>query len=337
MRRIAITTLGAAVLSGCATAPYVSPLPTAEVVARGETAPVGTQNDDAADDPAIWRNPADPTASLIVGTDKKAGLYVYSMDGVVLDFAPDGRLNNVDLVDIGDAGIVVAASDRGDPLKAQIRLYRLSREGKLSPIGTVPVAAGEAYGLCLYAEDDALLAYSVLKDGTIVESAIDLEPLGAFTSRTFKMATQGEGCVVDPRNGTLYAGEEMAGIWRFARGATEGEMVAATDGEQLVADVEGLALLPQGDNGGWLVASSQGDSAYAVYSLPDMRYVGRFRVRAGDFGATDETDGIALQSGDFGPVFPDGLFVAQDGINESGAQNFKLVRWDEIVSALGLK
>ena len=44
--------------------------PAVSVTARGETAPVGTPNADAADDPAIWRNAADPAQSLIVGTDK---------------------------------------------------------------------------------------------------------------------------------------------------------------------------------------------------------------------------------------------------------------------------
>ena len=44
---------------------------TAMVAATAETEPVGTVNRDAADDPAIWRNPADPAASLIVATDKR--------------------------------------------------------------------------------------------------------------------------------------------------------------------------------------------------------------------------------------------------------------------------
>jgi 3-phytase len=39
---------------------------TAQVTARAETVPVGTANDDAADDPAIWHNRARPQASLIV-------------------------------------------------------------------------------------------------------------------------------------------------------------------------------------------------------------------------------------------------------------------------------
>ncbi|MBJ7444136.1 MAG: phytase, partial [Sphingobium sp.] len=73
--------------------------PAVSVTARGETTPVGTTNADAADDPAIWRNAADPAASLIVGTDKKAGLYVYGLDGKVRDFLDAGRVNNVDLKD----------------------------------------------------------------------------------------------------------------------------------------------------------------------------------------------------------------------------------------------
>ena len=329
--------IGAVALSGCVTPLIVSSLPTAQVVARGETVPVGTANADAADDPAVWRNPADPAASLIVGTDKKAGLYVYSMDGVVLDYAPDGFLNNVDLLDMGEEGIIVAASDRSDPVNAAIRLYRLTQEGKLGAIGTVPGGDGEAYGLCLYRSSGGLHAISVLKDGTIGEYAIDLGHAHSTLLRTMRVPSQAEGCVVDARDGSLFVGEENAGIWRFEAGMEQGALVARVDNAQLVADVEGLALVPQGADGGWLVASSQGDNAYAVYRLPDLIYSGRFRIAAGAFGATEETDGIDVKTGNFGPLFPDGMFVAQDGLNAGGAQNFKMVRWDEILMALSLK
>ena len=86
--------------------------------ATGETVPVGTANADAADDPAIWHNAANPAASLIVGTDKKAGLYVYGMDGKVKASSLTGRYNNVAL-HAGDHGIVVIASDRSDRCKFQ--------------------------------------------------------------------------------------------------------------------------------------------------------------------------------------------------------------------------
>ena len=106
------------------------------------------------------------------------------------------------------------------------------------------------------------------------------------------------------------------------------------DGKALVADVEGLAIAPEGRDGGYLVASSQGDNAYAVFRLPDVTPVGRFRIAQGTYGSVEETDGIELDNRDFGPDFPEGLFIAQDGVNAPSAQNFKYVRWDEVLAAL---
>jgi hypothetical protein len=34
-----------------------------------------------ADDPAIWIHPTDPARSVVIGTDKDAGVYVWNMDG----------------------------------------------------------------------------------------------------------------------------------------------------------------------------------------------------------------------------------------------------------------
>src|SRR5690606_39134089 len=50
---------------------------------------------DAADDPAIWVHPDDPEKSLVIGTDKKLGLYVFDLEGRTLQTVPDGRMNNV--------------------------------------------------------------------------------------------------------------------------------------------------------------------------------------------------------------------------------------------------
>ena len=88
------------IAAGCATVPIMGD-PAAQVTADAETRPVGTVKEDAADDPAIWRNNADPAASLIVATDKKAGLYVYDLEGQQKSFAAGGLLNNVDLLDRG--------------------------------------------------------------------------------------------------------------------------------------------------------------------------------------------------------------------------------------------
>lgn len=323
-------------LAGCTTIPQ--PSGTVSVQARGETAAVETANADAADDPAIWRNRRDPAASLIVATDKKAGLHVYDLSGADRSFVAAGLVNNVDLRDMGRAGVIVAASDRTDKTQAMLALYRLDTvAAKLVPLARLPVGSGEAYGVCLYAEGRNLYAFNVLKDGTIHQQAIDLSgaaPSGKVV-RTMKLATQSEGCVADERTHRLYVAEEDVGVWRFdahADGPTAPIPVAKVDGTTLVADTEGLALAD-----GYLVVSSQGDNAYAVYRLSDDRYVGRFRVAAGQYGAIEETDGVALVAGAFGPAYPGGLFMAQDGINPPRAQNFKLASWAEIKRALGLR
>ena len=67
-----------------------------------------------------------------------------------------------------------------------------------------------------------------------------------------------------------------------------------------------------------------------------MTYAGRFRIGGGAIDGTSETDGIELALGDFGPDYPEGLFVAQDGDNAPDTQNFKYVSWAKVVTALGL-
>jgi len=340
MRGLAVlAAVAAGALGACATVPAAQGLPPVAVTAQAETVPVGTANQDAADDPAVWRNPADPAGSLIVATDKKAGLYVYGLDGAVRSFTNSGLVNNVDLVDLGAQGVIVVASDRNNLSQAVLQVYRLNTQtATLEPMGTGPGGAGEGYGLCLGTHAGVLRAYSVLKEGRTHEVRIDLSgTTPAFTmERVLTVSSQPEGCVVDHRNGTLYVGQEVVGLWRFAAGGTAGELVAPIDNRYLVADLEGLALAPEGTDGGFLIASSQGDNAYAVFALPSLAPVGRFRIAAGTVGATEETDGIDLVLGNFGPSYPAGLFVAQDGHNAPAAQNFKLVSWAQIRTALGL-
>ena len=336
MRRLAAS---AAALLAVAGAP-IAQAQTASVTATAETAPVGTANDDAADDPAIWRNPRRPSQSLIVGTDKKAGLYVYGLDGKVRHFTPAGRVNNVDLIDLGRRGVIVVASDRNDVAHAKLALFQLNtRSGVLAPLGVVSGGAGEAYGVCLMRKRGELFAFSVLKHGAVHQVRLDLggaSPAGTVV-RSLQLSTQTEGCVADSRTDTLYIGEEDHGIWAFdarATGASQGRLVASVDSAQLIADVEGLALVPAGRTGGLLIASSQGDNAYALFRLPGMQPAGRFRIAQGALGAVQETDGIAFHGGNFGRGYPAGLFVAQDGVNAPFAQNFKLVSWRNVLRAI---
>lgn len=333
----ALMTLGIA--AACATVPAITGDPAVIVTARAETPPVGTAREDAADDPAIWRNPANPAASLIVGTDKKGGLYVYDLKGAQKSFLAAPGLNNVDLIEIAGGRVLVIASDRSDLTTVNLFMALLdTATGKLAPAGKIAVGPGEGYGICMVkpAGAQGLIAFSAPKSGTIYKTLIT-EANGAFTGTTTTLSqvpTQTEGCIADPRTGTLYIGEEDAGIWAIDMNSGDKRMVASLDNKTLVADVEGLAIAPEGTDGGYLVASSQGDNAYAVFRLPGMTPVGRFRIAAGTFGSVEETDGIELDNRDFGPDFPKGIFIAQDGVNAPKAQNFKYARWDEILAAL---
>ena len=345
MQYIATATL-AILLSGCANKPAAAPLlPAVSVAATVETEPVGTP-DDAADDPAIWRNAAMPSASLVVATDKKAGLHLFDLKGRRLDFTPSPRLNNVDLRDIGPQGVIIAASDRSDVTASKIALFRLDTQArKLLPLPSIPAGPGEAYGMCLWSRrsDGALFAFMILKDGRIDQIALDLSG-AAFTGsvvRSMKLGTQSEGCVVDDQTGILYVAEEDVGIWKFSAdptGDTTPHSIAKADNKNLFIDVEGLALAKDEDGNGYLVASSQGDNAYALYALNSEAFVGRFRV--GDAGGIDgvqETDGIEIALGNFGPDFPNGIMVVQDGDNLPSPQNFKFIDWRRVMAALAIK
>lgn len=325
-----------------------APLP--EVPARAETAPVTDSRGDRADDPAIWRNPDDPAKSLVISTDKKAGIAIHDLSGRLLSFQPLGDLNNVDLRDkvkiAGRKATLVAASDRSDKDVPLLHLFRLDPAGPtLIPIGTIASPEGQAYGLCLHRRDGGIDAFMVHKSGLIEQIALDLSGPQASGKviRRFDLKSRSEGCVADDRTGRLYVAEDKVALWRFdtAPGrAMTPVKIADVDGVRLHKDAEGLAILPRGKDGGLLFASSQGDNSIAVFRLPDAEYAGAFRIAGGSIDGTEDTDGIALHSGDFGKDWPAGLFVAQDGKNRDATggkapQNFKLVPLGDILRAVG--
>lgn len=332
--------LAAACSEQAAPAPEVIAVP-----AVAETDSVGTVGDDAADDPAVWRNPVDPSQSLIIGTDKKAGIHIYDLNGRQKSFLAADAVNNVDIRTLSNASgeiILVGASDRSDRKQPRLALYTLDgANAKLTPLANVPVGTGEAYGFCfgLLGVDD-LHAFIVTKEGSIIDMSVTVSGSAPSVElkRTFKLETQAEGCVVDDRNGMLYVGEENVGVWSFdlSQDNPEPNAFAAIKAGELTADVEGLALAPEGAKGGYLLASSQGDNSFAIYDLESGEFRSRFIVEDGAIDTTSDTDGIELMLGDFGPDYPGGLFVAQDGDNGDDTQNFKFLSWDAIRKALNL-
>jgi 3-phytase len=342
--------------AGVADTAFADPRAAAAATARTvtpvlETVPVTTWGD-AADDPAIWVNPRDPAKSAVIGTDKNLGLYVYDLDGRLLQALPDGRMNNVDLRDgflvHGKPRVLVAASNRTDKT---IALYfldpatrRLSRAGD-----AVPTGFGDPYGLCMYA--GATGHYVFVNnggDGLFRQWRITASngQAAAQQVREFTVGSQAEGCAADDEAGTLYIAEEDGGFFRYsalADGGAERREIDRVDGPNgLLADIEGVGIWAGKDGTGYLVLSNQGADNYAVYRREgDNAFVGLFHVVAdpnrGIDGAS-ETDGLDVVSAPLGAKFPDGLLVVQDGRNLSPRekQNFKFVSWRDIARALGI-
>ncbi len=152
---------------------------------------------------------------------------------------------------------------------------------------------------------------------------------------------ESEGCVFDDEKQYLYLAEEPVGIWRYGAEpdapVSDRMLVAGVVTGQLVPDVEGLAIVYGPDGGGYLLASSQGDSAFTVYRRhPPYEFVKKFKVVTGP-GADgcSRTDGIDALATNLGPRFPAGVFSCQDNRNEppgsQGNQDFKLVRLEKIL------
>lgn len=321
------------------------------VVSAGETVAVDTANADAADDPAIWVDPNDSNRVLIFGTDKKAGLYVYGLDGSVHQQIDGGMPNNVDLRDgfmlDGRSQVLIAASDRS-PERFGIALFILDPATLQTRYwGVLPVDLTEPYGLCLGRRGDAFVVIINGTDGQVRQLRVNADASGAPTAieeRRFGVGSQTEGCVIDDRTGLFYIGEEAHGIWRYSLdpAVTERTRIATAPSEQITPDVEGLALMRDGART-WLIASSQGDSAFAVWSVEGAEplYRGRFSpITANGIDAVTGTDGVAAMEGPVGS-FANGLVVVQDDLDESPGvtgerQNFKLIDWRTIREALGL-
>ncbi|MDX2287305.1 MAG: phytase [Hyphomicrobiaceae bacterium] len=331
-----------------------SELPLLTVPSSVETEAVASA-EDAADDAEIWRDASAPAKSLVIATDKKSGLVVYDLSGKLLQSLAVGRLNNVDLRanwpsasgDGKSPSVLIAASDRTRLGVSFFALDPVTRIVTHLDRAFLAADVSEPYGLCLYRSrrDASLYAVVVSKDGEVRQFALAAGPDGAVAGtlvRTFAVGSIAEGCVADDRTGALFIAEENRGIWRYGAEPTSGDartLVAEVDNRLLMADVEGLTLHPEGDAGGHLIASSQGNSTFVVFSLPSLVPAGRFHVGVNAEAGIDEvtgTDGVAAAAGNFGPAFPDGLLVVQDDENPGSAQNFKLVSWALVRRQLGL-
>ena len=125
--------------------------------------PVGAQDDtvtvtavaetvessgDGATGVIVWVHPIDPAQSLIIGTDKRAGLVTYTLTGEAVQVVELGRVNNVDVRQNvllgGQVYDIAAATNR---TTGTLDLFILDREtGQITPAGAFVSQVEEVYG-----------------------------------------------------------------------------------------------------------------------------------------------------------------------------------------------
>lgn len=304
---------------------------------------------DAADDPAIWLHPQEPSRSRVLGTDKQGGLLVYDLQGRQLQDLRVGRMNNVDLragFELGGQRVDLAVASNRD--HNSLHFFAIDRaSGELSDLGQAPTALSDIYGLCLFQQPDgAIHAIANDKDGTFLQYRLDGSSgrVQATLARQFKVASQPEGCVADDRNQRLFVGEEDVAVWVLdARAEAPAELQQVIGvGEVVHDDIEGLAFY-QGAQRDYLVISSQGNDSYVVLDGQAPYAVrGAFRIgldAARGIDGVSETDGLEVTSANLGGPWSQGMLVVQDGRKRmpEGRQNYKYLPWSAVAEALGLE
>jgi myo-inositol-hexaphosphate 3-phosphohydrolase len=328
--------------------------PTGDVPAELETDPVHHAAD-AADDPVIWVNEADPSRFAVIGTDREGALEVFDEKGTRIQRIADGTPNNVDLrkdfpLAGGQVVLVGVADGNGGDGAGELRFYRfdpvtrqlanVTRDGRIT-------LAVRSYGFCMYRSPVSGKVYAFAqdkRDGRVeqVEVFDDGGLVSARTVRSLSVGSRTEGCVADDGLATFYVSEEGQGIWRYGAepgdSATDRTLVDATGGRgATVTTPEGLTIVYQPNGTGYLIASSQGANRFNVYRREgNNEPVSSFKVVDGPAadGCT-HTDGIDAVAANLGPSFPQGLFVCQDDKNTlpgtEGHDTFKYVRLEKIV------
>lgn len=325
------------------------------VTAQVETEPIkAAKDEDAADDPAIWVNPTDPSKSLVYGSNKKGGLAVYDLSGNEVDYYPLGNINNVDIINNFSLGgrliTVLGCSNRSSQ---SIDLLQIKEDGTLQlitsrPQAVDPLLIDDIYGFCFAEDKITHKAYCIIngKNGFVQQfemiangEAIDLE-----LKRSVQFDSQTEGMVADNLFGYLYVGEEGKGVWKLQIDPLSKDKKtflkdSGKSNRNISYDIEGMSIYESGDTG-FLIVSSQGNFSYAIFDrVEENRYLGSFKiVKSLTLDGVEETDGLAIVSDSLSVDFPNGIMVLQDGFNYDGdtlrAQNFKYIDWRALTNFL---
>lgn len=317
------------------------------ITANAETDPVESFiGEDAADDPAIWVNPRNPEKSLVLGTQKKAGIYVYDLSAKTRQFIAAGHINNVDIrngFEYNDKVVaLVAGSNRSIN---SISLFVIDTESAIvsDTVANIKSSVDEVYGLCMYKSktDNSFYIFVNGKGGKIEQWKVwsDSNIIKADLTRSFSVNSQPEGMVTDDKNGMLYLGVEEQGICRI-NAEPEADTTlnwlneSSESNPAIKYDIEGLAIYHSPAKS-YLIVSIQGNFSYAIWEIGKTdNYLTSFVIWESEIDGVEETDGLDVTNIALGKNYPEGLLVVQDGFNYNNDslvnQNFKFISCEKI-------
>lgn len=310
-----------------------------------------TEND--TDDPAIWINLTKPEASLIIGTDKhkNGGLYVFNLEGKIIDSLTIKGLNRPNNVDIGYNLIgenhqvdFAVTTERG---KKQLRFFGLP---DMKPIddGGIPVFEGEPeennfrdlMGVAVYHNQKNNEHYVIVgrkngpTDGTYLwqylvtlnkRGRIELTLVRKFGK--FSGIKEIEAIAVDCELGYVYYSDEKVGVRKYYAHPNKGnEELALFATSGFKEDHEGISIYKINDGTGYILVSDQQRNAFHIFPREGVKNNPHYHPLIKTvFTNTNESDGSEVTSMALGDAFPTGLFVAM-----SSDKTFQLYHWTDI-------
>lgn len=324
------------------------------VTASHETNPV-LNPPDAADDLAVWIHPTDTSLSTIIATDKPGGLEVYDLLGNVLQRIPF-KTNNVDIrynfLLNGERVALVTGMNR---TTFRMFVYKVNPQTRLleDVAAVTSTSMSGLQGSAMYVSPVSGKYYSfmnfngVLKQYELTDNGQGKVSVTLVRTSIFNSSgALSEGVVADDVRASVYISDEAVGIWKLGAEPTDGDTKELIDGPiasggNIQPDVEGLTIYYKTDGTGYLIASSQGNGTFTVYTRENGNdFLGSFKIVDGTIDKVTGTDGIDVINFPLGSSFPNGIFIAQDGSNINNGlvanQNFKLVPLENISTVLNL-
>jgi 3-phytase len=301
------------------------------------------------DDPAIWINKADPSQSLILGTDKgdlTGGIYVYTLDGKIdssRSIFNMKRPNNIDIeygMNINGVPTDIAVcTERG---RNMIRIFALP---SMKPIdkGGIEVFVGEKerdpMGIGLYKDPKTGIVYAIVgrksgPDSTYLwQYRLDASTNGSVSGSKVRAFgrfignAEIEAIVVDDALGHIYYSNEMVGIRQYYASPEKGNDELALFAKNGVReDHEGLSIYSTSATTGYILLSDQQANRLRIYSREgtkenpyDHKLLKIVNV------AAMESDGSDITEVPINDTFKHGLFIAM-----STDKTFHFYRWEDI-------